>query len=971
MVGVTTEASWDFLHVICRQLSNFVLQWGFFYLGGRYQLNLGPSSPNIRLNLCTTYNQHTTGISSVYDHIQRKHLHESAMETALVTINSTFSLHCPGANAVLIIGPVTHVPPCERHMNTTSGFTPTWDHPTLKKRKLAQLPAVDMQHSPAKLTSKLHLFACCTKAWLNNFGRKVGLAPKALLDFLHVNCRHYAVISTGQTSVVPHKDTPRVVPNVASIQIPTRSKPALGTLYQYYDHEDNTKPIKHSFSIDYVKLYFFFLGQGTWGDGKKVRFGTTGGMNLGEFFSCNLVPGAGDKNGEIAKLTVALIGVSLKLTEQGQENPLYSMLHCLVALNSRSTRKCEQLVVVIRVVWREWESEESWADEGCFGGLWGQYRPDGAVQGVCDWEAQGLNSEADKGVVQQRREIKDYGSAGINGTAIKIGWTRVALEGAAGEKKTGRLQSLHGVRQKQGCNLMRSGKQGGVNFWVGAWSIGGLSYDLSMYTEKEQSFSRFKQTFITFKAEYSESLCRLQQQRAEKGSIYHQKTLHYLISRRRTLSKPGARFSFHKVKDKGSVSRVKSTIQEIKAKNSESLSGLSLRSYSQFYLIFLQKKPKSIWNQRRRNNSLSVAHTSSSEARPKGGGHCKKNLLSLQLTCSMLQPSCHPNSICLQDVLENSLNVRVTPKSLLEFLNDNCRKLSNFILNHSFPFDIDDLVKFVHFGSAMIAYQMLSSWPTFSTLLSTSSCYPLSFLHPFDFFTQKLTLEFSNFRSISHFSSFLVLDSLSYLYDILVCLSMLLLLLHLCLLAQTFTHSSDLKKFIHSIVSLKVFLYLLLLPLHLCMLSHTFTHSSNTKRRNQSVKTNLLFDTVEKHLRTGGILWMGILLSGLAEFLEEKGFGDWQKMQALIEQEDKVLGPLTWQKNQLMFPNHLLSHLVSATTQIHGMAEFPEEYILQDQLDSLSALKFRVVDESVKKNRRSLRFNHPTNLLLLYLRMII
>lgn len=34
---------------------------------------------------------------------------------------------------------------------------------------------------------------------------------------------------------------------------------------------------------------------------------------------------------------------------------------------------------------------------------------------------------------------------------------------------------------------------------------------------------------------------------------------------------------------------------------------------------------------------------------------------------------------------------------------------------------------------------------------------------------------------------------------------------------------------------------------------------------------------------------MGILLSGLAEFLEEKGFGDWQKMQALIEQEDKVL----------------------------------------------------------------------------------
>ncbi|KNZ48824.1 hypothetical protein VP01_538g2 [Puccinia sorghi] len=47
-----------------------------------YQLNL-PSSPKIRLNLWKTYNPHTTGISSVYEKVERKHLHTSAMETSL------------------------------------------------------------------------------------------------------------------------------------------------------------------------------------------------------------------------------------------------------------------------------------------------------------------------------------------------------------------------------------------------------------------------------------------------------------------------------------------------------------------------------------------------------------------------------------------------------------------------------------------------------------------------------------------------------------------------------------------------------------------------------------------------------------------------------------------------------------------------------------------------------------------------
>ncbi|KNZ61081.1 hypothetical protein VP01_1454g1 [Puccinia sorghi] len=49
-----------------------------------YQLNLGQSSPKIRLNFCTTYNQ-KTGIISVHDQVKRKKLHASGMETALET----------------------------------------------------------------------------------------------------------------------------------------------------------------------------------------------------------------------------------------------------------------------------------------------------------------------------------------------------------------------------------------------------------------------------------------------------------------------------------------------------------------------------------------------------------------------------------------------------------------------------------------------------------------------------------------------------------------------------------------------------------------------------------------------------------------------------------------------------------------------------------------------------------------------
>ncbi|KNZ61595.1 hypothetical protein VP01_1380g3 [Puccinia sorghi] len=65
------------------------------------------------------------------------------------------------------------------------------------KKKLDQLHAIDMQHAPAKLPSKLHMLSyveflaqsLCIKAWLNQFWSMVGVSTEASWDFLHVNCR--------------------------------------------------------------------------------------------------------------------------------------------------------------------------------------------------------------------------------------------------------------------------------------------------------------------------------------------------------------------------------------------------------------------------------------------------------------------------------------------------------------------------------------------------------------------------------------------------------------------------------------------------------------------------------------------------------------------------------------------------------------------------------------------------------------
>ncbi|KNZ44962.1 hypothetical protein VP01_862g2 [Puccinia sorghi] len=59
--------------------------------------------------------------------------------------------------------------------------------------------------------------------------------------------------------------------------------------------------------------------------------------------------------------------------------------------------------------------------------------------------------------------------------------------------------------------------------------------------------------------------------------------------------------------------------------------------------------------------------------------HCKNNSLDcLRLTCSMLQPSCHPTSTCLHI----AQNFGVTKEASWEFLHVNCMQLSIFFLQY-------------------------------------------------------------------------------------------------------------------------------------------------------------------------------------------------------------------------------------------------------------------------------------------------
>ncbi|KNZ45843.1 hypothetical protein VP01_774g1 [Puccinia sorghi] len=120
----TDSFTWIFLKacdcIIAKGFSK--LQPGYKGFVVELRISTEKSPPNIRLKLCTTYNQHTTGFD-----------------------------------------------------------------------KLDQLHAVDMQHVPAKLQFKLHMFAfaeflaqsLCIKDWLNHSGREMGVTPKALLEFLH------------------------------------------------------------------------------------------------------------------------------------------------------------------------------------------------------------------------------------------------------------------------------------------------------------------------------------------------------------------------------------------------------------------------------------------------------------------------------------------------------------------------------------------------------------------------------------------------------------------------------------------------------------------------------------------------------------------------------------------------------------------------------------------------------------------
>ncbi|KNZ64154.1 putative signal peptide protein [Puccinia sorghi] len=148
--------TWLFFKALCNQFKNYLL----FNCRG-YQLNLGPSSPKIRLNLCTTSNKHTTGMISVYDQVQRRHLHASQIVSIQpvwvfwklkVTIPHEKINHFHGGNKHSIAA-ILFSFQCflRRKFPLQSALS------LHCKKKLAQLPAVEMQKLPGSFCSYSNL----------------------------------------------------------------------------------------------------------------------------------------------------------------------------------------------------------------------------------------------------------------------------------------------------------------------------------------------------------------------------------------------------------------------------------------------------------------------------------------------------------------------------------------------------------------------------------------------------------------------------------------------------------------------------------------------------------------------------------------------------------------------------------------------------------------------------------------------
>ncbi|KNZ60266.1 hypothetical protein VP01_1584g2 [Puccinia sorghi] len=106
-----------------------------------------------------------------------------------------------------------------------------------------------------------------------------------------------------------------------------------------------------------------------------------------------------------------------------------------------------------------------------------------------------------------------------------------------------------------------------------------------------------------------------------------------------------------------------------------------------FYIFFVHLLDQQLTNLCGEKNNIESSHFNICKPKisknnsqkllkiPKDSHHCKKNLLNcLQLTCSMLQPSCHPNSTSWLNHFWRKFGV--TTEASWEFLQVNCRQLS-------------------------------------------------------------------------------------------------------------------------------------------------------------------------------------------------------------------------------------------------------------------------------------------------------
>ncbi|KNZ57969.1 hypothetical protein VP01_2028g1 [Puccinia sorghi] len=117
------------------------------------------------------------------------------------------------------------------HYSTISPLLSAIDEHALQK-KLAQLPAVDMWHAPAKLSSKLHLFACVD---VLEQSLRVGVTTEASWVFLHFNCRKLSnfFVAVMISNALTIKNSTTVL-NPIQLSLYDHSSSSGGACYPYH-----------------------------------------------------------------------------------------------------------------------------------------------------------------------------------------------------------------------------------------------------------------------------------------------------------------------------------------------------------------------------------------------------------------------------------------------------------------------------------------------------------------------------------------------------------------------------------------------------------------------------------------------------------------------------------------------------------------------------------------------------------------